>query len=178
MSRTWKRRRASSVEMGAQAVIVKGGHMERATDVVFDGKRLAPLGGDKRKARRTLHGTGCTFAAAIDGANGCRSRPLVEAAMLAKAYVTKAIEKSYPAGKGLLAARSFLSRMSIEPLPARHPRSSATWIASRRGARRALSHRQQKLRSSIEPAADCCYSLVRPGAAFPNASKHFQIAWA
>src|SRR6266704_3444945 len=52
------------VGMGARAVIVKGGHMERAVDVVFDGNELVQLGGDKVK-EETLHGTGCTFASAI-----------------------------------------------------------------------------------------------------------------
>src|ERR1700676_2552779 len=33
------------VEMGAHAVIVKGGHMERAVDVLFDGERITQLGG-------------------------------------------------------------------------------------------------------------------------------------
>src|SRR5215467_5108232 len=47
------------VEMGARAVIVKGGHMERAVDVLFDGNELIPLGGDKVKSENT-HGTGCT----------------------------------------------------------------------------------------------------------------------
>src|SRR5271166_3789576 len=35
------------VEMGARAVIVKGGHMERAVDVVFDGTDMVPLAGEK-----------------------------------------------------------------------------------------------------------------------------------
>src|SRR5882757_747063 len=35
------------VELGAQAVIVKGGHMDRAVDVVFDGNELVQLAGDK-----------------------------------------------------------------------------------------------------------------------------------
>src|SRR6202008_1940698 len=35
------------VEMGARAVIVKGGHTERAVDVVFDGTDLVPLAGEK-----------------------------------------------------------------------------------------------------------------------------------
>src|SRR5437868_5279166 len=33
------------VEMGARAVIVKGGHMDRAVDVVFDGNEMVQLGG-------------------------------------------------------------------------------------------------------------------------------------
>src|ERR1700726_4974710 len=38
------------VELGAHAVIVKGGHMERAVDVLFDGERITQLGGDRVKA--------------------------------------------------------------------------------------------------------------------------------
>src|SRR5882672_4232681 len=49
------------VEMGSRAVIVKGGHMDRAIDVVFDGNEVVQLGGDKVKFENT-HGTGCTFA--------------------------------------------------------------------------------------------------------------------
>src|SRR5215813_8924944 len=52
------------VEMGARAVIVKGGHMERAVDVLYDGNELIALAGD-RVREETLHGTGCAFAAAI-----------------------------------------------------------------------------------------------------------------
>src|ERR1700726_1415560 len=47
------------VEMGAHAVIVKGGHMDRAVDVLFDGHEIFVLAGDKNKEEE-LHGTGCT----------------------------------------------------------------------------------------------------------------------
>jgi hydroxymethylpyrimidine/phosphomethylpyrimidine kinase len=101
------------VEMGAKAVIVKGGHMEKAIDVVFDGKDLYPLSGDKVKLENT-HGTGCTFASAI-ASQLATGRSLVEAATLAKAYVVKAIEKAYPVGKGRVPLDHFY-RMKIEPL--------------------------------------------------------------
>jgi hydroxymethylpyrimidine/phosphomethylpyrimidine kinase len=101
------------VEMGANAVIVKGGHMEKATDVVFDGKEMHQLGGDKVKLDNT-HGTGCTFASALT-AQLAAGRGLVEAATLAKAYVMKAIEKAYPVGKGRMPLDHFF-RMRIEPL--------------------------------------------------------------
>jgi hydroxymethylpyrimidine/phosphomethylpyrimidine kinase len=103
------------IEMGARAVIVKGGHMERAVDVLFDGAEIVQLGGDRVKTENT-HGTGCTFASAITAllASG---RSLVEAATLAKAYVTKAIEKGYPIGKGRVPLDHFY-RQRIEP-PAR-----------------------------------------------------------
>src|ERR1700732_3425288 len=101
------------VEMGALAVIVKGGHMEKAVDVLFDGKEMHHLGGDRVKVENT-HGTGCTFASAIT-AQLAAGRSLLEATTLAKAYVMKAIEKAYPVGKGRLPLDHFY-RMKIEPL--------------------------------------------------------------
>ena len=101
------------VEMGATGVVVKGGHMERVIDVVFDGKEMHALSGDKVKLENT-HGTGCTFASAI-AAQLAMGRSLVEAATLAKAYVVKAIEKAYPVGKGRVPLDHFY-RMKIEPL--------------------------------------------------------------
>jgi hydroxymethylpyrimidine kinase/phosphomethylpyrimidine kinase len=103
------------MEMGARAVIVKGGHMEKAVDVLFDGNEMMPLAGDKGK-EEALHGTGCTFASAL-AAHLAVGRGLVEAATLAKAYVTKAIEKAYPIGKGRVPLDHFY-RQKIEP-PAR-----------------------------------------------------------
>ncbi len=103
------------VEMGAPAVIVKGGHMERAVDVLFDGAEIVPLGGERVKTENT-HGTGCAFASAL-AAQLASGRSLMEAATLAKAYVTKAIEKSYAIGKGRVPLDHFY-RQRIEP-PAR-----------------------------------------------------------
>jgi len=103
------------VEMGAHAVIVKGGHMERAIDVLFDGDKITQLGGDRVKADN-YHGTGCTFASSI-AAQMASGRGLTEAAMLAKAYVTKAIEKGYAIGKGRIPLDHFY-RLRTEP-PAR-----------------------------------------------------------
>jgi hydroxymethylpyrimidine/phosphomethylpyrimidine kinase len=100
------------VELGARAVIVKGGHMERAVDVLFDGEQITQLGGEKVKSDNN-HGTGCTFASAI-AALLASGRTLTEAAMLAKAYVTKAIEKGYPIGKGRIPLDHFY-RLRAEP---------------------------------------------------------------
>jgi hydroxymethylpyrimidine/phosphomethylpyrimidine kinase len=86
------------VELGARAVVVKGGHMEKAIDVLFDGAELLTLGGDHVKSENT-HGSGCTFASAI-AAQLALGKQLRDAVMLAKAYVVKAIEKSYTIGKG------------------------------------------------------------------------------
>ena len=86
------------VERGARAVVVKGGHMDKAVDVLFDGTDVQILGGDHVKTEHT-HGSGCTFASAI-AAQLATGRPLREAVMLAKAYVTKAIENGFSIGKG------------------------------------------------------------------------------
>jgi hydroxymethylpyrimidine/phosphomethylpyrimidine kinase len=86
------------VERGARAVVVKGGHMEKAIDVLFDGRELLTFGGDHVRSENT-HGSGCTFASAIAAQLAC-GRPLQEAVLLAKAYVTKAIEKGFSIGKG------------------------------------------------------------------------------
>ena len=86
------------VERGARAVVVKGGHMEKVVDVFFDGAEMMVLGGDHVKNENT-HGSGCTFASAM-AAQLAGGHPLREAAMLAKAYVTKAIENGFAIGKG------------------------------------------------------------------------------
>ncbi|HXN65335.1 MAG TPA: bifunctional hydroxymethylpyrimidine kinase/phosphomethylpyrimidine kinase [Candidatus Acidoferrales bacterium] len=86
------------VARGAKAAVVKGGHMERAVDVLFDGAQTVILGGDLVKLQNT-HGSGCTFASAI-AAQLAAGRPLREAVTLAKTYVTLAMERGFSIGKG------------------------------------------------------------------------------
>ncbi len=87
--------------------------MDRAVDVGFDVREIVQMGGDKVKVENT-HGTGCTFASAL-AAQLAAGRGLIEAATLAKAYVTKAIEKGYAVGKGRMPLDHFY-RLKIEPL--------------------------------------------------------------
>jgi len=100
------------VEAGARAVVVKGGHMDKAIDVFFDGHDLLTFGGDRVKSENT-HGSGCTFASAI-AAELASGKQLCDAVMLAKAYVVKAIEKSYAIGKGAGPLNHFF-RVQQEP---------------------------------------------------------------
>jgi hydroxymethylpyrimidine/phosphomethylpyrimidine kinase len=86
------------VEMGARAVVVTGGHLDKATDVFFDGAVLEVFIGERVKPDNT-HGTGCTFSSAI-AANLALGRQLRDAVVLAKAYVTEAIRKAYGVGPG------------------------------------------------------------------------------
>ena len=101
-------------EHGARAVVVKGGHMEKAIDVLFDGNELLALGGERIKTENT-HGSGCTFASAI-AAQLASGRGLHEAVLLAKTYVTKAIERSFAIGKGAGPLDHFY-RFHQEPAP-------------------------------------------------------------
>ena len=73
------------------------------------GAEVEVFGGDHVKSPNT-HGSGCTFSSAI-AAQLAHGQQLREAVILAKAYVTKAIEKSYPIGKG--AGRSISFSASI-----------------------------------------------------------------
>ena len=102
------------VERGARAVVVKGGHMGKPVDVLFDGVEAVQLGGDHIHTHNT-HGSGCTLASAIAAQLAC-GRSLQEAAMLAKAYVTMAMESGFSIGKGPGPLDHFY-RMHHEPPP-------------------------------------------------------------
>ncbi len=105
------------VELGAHAVVVTGGHLEKAIDVFFDGSKLETFVGDRVKPDNT-HGTGCTFSSAV-AANLALGRQLYDSVMLAKAYVTEAIRKAYPTGRGRLPL-NHLFRMQQNPRAADH----------------------------------------------------------
>lgn len=88
-------------QLGAQAVLVKGGAMQgnlQGVDVWFDGWRLETLTTTKVETTNT-HGTGCTLAAAI-AANLALGKDLFSAVQLAKNYVTTALKYSLTIGQG------------------------------------------------------------------------------
>lgn len=84
--------------MGAKAVVVTGGHLERAMDVLASqsGIEIFRAG---RIASSNTHGTGCAFSSAV-ACQLARGRPLKTAVLLAKAYVLLAIRNSYAIGGG------------------------------------------------------------------------------
>jgi hydroxymethylpyrimidine/phosphomethylpyrimidine kinase len=102
------------VEMGARAVVVTGGHMERPIDVLCEGSHVETFGSDHVKSPNT-HGSGCTFSSAV-AAQLASGQQLRDAVILAKVYVTKAIEKSYAIGKGA-GPLNHLFRFHQEPPP-------------------------------------------------------------
>lgn len=100
------------VEMGARAVVVTGGHLDKAIDVYCEGSDCQTFVGDRIKPDNT-HGTGCTFSSAI-AANLALGRQLQDAVVLAKAYVTEAIRKAYAIGPGRMPL-NHLYRMQQTP---------------------------------------------------------------
>ncbi len=89
------------LQLGPQAVIIKGGHLpnpERSTDYLFDHNGLTLIEGPRIDTRNT-HGSGCTFASAI-AAYLAQQRELREAVIRAKEYVTEAIRHSLALGHG------------------------------------------------------------------------------
>jgi hydroxymethylpyrimidine/phosphomethylpyrimidine kinase len=85
--------------MGAQSVLIKGGHRRgAAVDVLFDGKKIFHFYTPRIKTVHT-HGTGCTFASAI-AVELTRNDSIAEAVEKAKRFITDAIAHAFPLGKG------------------------------------------------------------------------------
>ena len=94
-------RRAAALmrEMGARAVLVKGGHLVGdALDLLDDGGRVR-LFRAPRVATDSTHGTGCTLAAAV-AACLARGYGLAEAVDAAKRFVHAAIRRAPGLGRG------------------------------------------------------------------------------
>lgn len=88
-------------DLGPAAAVVKGGHLEGpAVDVLYDAAtgELHELTAPRVESCNT-HGTGCTFSAAI-AAFLARGMRLLPAVRWAKRFVTAAIERGLPLGKG------------------------------------------------------------------------------
>jgi hydroxymethylpyrimidine/phosphomethylpyrimidine kinase len=88
------------VDLGARAVVVKGGHAasHEIVDVFFDGQAFTEFRSERVPGTST-HGTGCTFSAAIT-AHLALGRGIQEAIPLAQAYVAKAIRNAPGLGHG------------------------------------------------------------------------------
>ena len=89
-------------EMGAAAVVVTGGHLDKALDLLsFTAKRGVEqeIFKAERQRSNSTHGTGCAFATAM-ACHLALDRGLAEATLLAKTYVTAAIANGQPLGKG------------------------------------------------------------------------------
>jgi hydroxymethylpyrimidine/phosphomethylpyrimidine kinase len=89
------------IDNGVQAVLMKGGGaagQESADDLLISADAEIVLPG-LRVATRNLHGTGCTYAAAVT-AHLARGLPLATAALQAKAFIAHAIVTAPGLGAG------------------------------------------------------------------------------
>ncbi len=88
--------------MGAANVVVTGGHLDKAIDLLSFGTARGfeqeIFKADRQRSTST-HGTGCAFATAL-ACHLAHGRGLPEAVLLSKAYVSAAIANAHPLGKG------------------------------------------------------------------------------
>jgi hydroxymethylpyrimidine/phosphomethylpyrimidine kinase len=90
-------------DMGAAAVVVTGGHLDKAIDLLsFSGSRgiEQELFKSARIRSSSTHGTGCAFSTSV-ACHLAMGRGLPEAVLLAKAYVAAAISNAHPLGRGV-----------------------------------------------------------------------------
>ena len=89
--------------LGAANVVVTGGHLEKAIDLLSfttaHGVETETFKAERLRSNST-HGTGCAFATAL-ACHLAHGRGLPEAVLLAKVYVSAAIANAYPLGKGI-----------------------------------------------------------------------------
>jgi len=87
--------------LGARAVVVKGGHASfaLAVDVLFADGEIEELHPDATVRERSIHGTGCTFSAAI-AARLALGDSMRDAVRAAKRYVTRVIAAAPDVGGG------------------------------------------------------------------------------
>jgi hydroxymethylpyrimidine/phosphomethylpyrimidine kinase len=89
-------------EMGAVSVVITGGHLEKAIELLsFPGRQghEQEIFKSDRQQSNSTHGTGCAFATAMT-CHLARGRGLPEAVLLSKAYVAAAITNAHPMGRG------------------------------------------------------------------------------
>jgi len=89
-------------EMGASAVVITGGHLDKAIDLLSFATQKGieqEIFKAERQRSNSTHGTGCAFATAM-ACHLALDRGLAEATLLAKTYVSAAISNGHPLGKG------------------------------------------------------------------------------
>ncbi|MGA3196945.1 MAG: bifunctional hydroxymethylpyrimidine kinase/phosphomethylpyrimidine kinase [Terriglobales bacterium] len=88
--------------LGAANVVVTGGHLEKAIDLLSFGTAHGieqEIFKAERQRSTSTHGTGCAFATAL-ACHLAHGRGLPEAVLLSKAYISAAIANAYPLGRG------------------------------------------------------------------------------
>jgi hydroxymethylpyrimidine/phosphomethylpyrimidine kinase len=89
--------------LGAANVVVTGGHLEKAIDLLsFTSARgiQQEVFKAERQRSNSTHGTGCAFSTAL-ACHLAHGRGLPEAVLLSKVYVSAAIASAHPLGHGV-----------------------------------------------------------------------------
>jgi hydroxymethylpyrimidine/phosphomethylpyrimidine kinase len=86
------------LSFGAKAVLVKGGDLATATDLLMDANG-ATFYSERWVPSKNTHGTGCTLSSALACLLGL-GYPLREALPIAKKYIVEAIRQAPGLGKG------------------------------------------------------------------------------
>jgi hydroxymethylpyrimidine/phosphomethylpyrimidine kinase len=90
-------------EIGAKNVVITGGHLDKAIDLLSFTNSRGSIEQEVFKAERqrskSTHGTGCAFSSAM-ACHLALGRGLPEAVLLAKAYVGAAITNAHALGRG------------------------------------------------------------------------------
>ena len=86
-------------KMGAEAVVITGGHLAEAVDLLFNDGQFEEFRAPKIQSKST-HGTGCAFATSV-ACGLAKGKSVREAVIQAKEFVRRAIESSVPIGKGV-----------------------------------------------------------------------------
>ena len=104
--------------LGAANVVITGGHLEKAIDLLSFATARGPeqevFKADRQRSNST-HGTGCAFATAL-ACHLAHGRGLPEAVLLSKVYVSAAIANAHPLGHGV-GPLHHLYRMSQQRRP-------------------------------------------------------------
>lgn len=93
-------------DLGVEHVIIKGAHLEKIVrDIFFDGRDFLEFGADRIDSD-WVHGSGCTFSAAIT-ARLALGDELVEAVAFARGFISEAIRKAPKVGRGISPVHPF-----------------------------------------------------------------------
>jgi hydroxymethylpyrimidine kinase/phosphomethylpyrimidine kinase len=90
-------------ELGARAVVITGGHLERPCDLLSckgESEVEQQFFESERIGSTSTHGTGCAFSTAI-ACHLAHGRSIADAVYRAQKFVSAAIAKAYPVGKGV-----------------------------------------------------------------------------
>jgi len=84
-------------DLGADAVIVKGGHLD-CTDILLERGEIQRIKGHREQGGN--HGVGCTYSAALTSFLA-RGYPMLEAAKEAQSFAASSIKNSWQVGRGV-----------------------------------------------------------------------------